>query len=187
MKRASILLFLLVVCHFTIMPAQTAAPKPDPEFQKLTFLVGRWIEDGEYKAGPWGPAVKIKGEWRYDLLLNGFVLQGHCTEKSAEGVVNYLEIDEFDNVTKKITDSVAGDDGSRLSGNIVFSGKTPAWVGTFVIGGKPVQFREPFEFSANLMSGTAKGEFSEDGKTWAPFFEGTFTKVKSEPKKQSSK
>lgn len=187
MKRASILLSLVVVCFFSTMQAQTAAPKPDREFQKLNFLVGRWIEEGEYKAGPWGPAVKIRGEWRYEFLLNGFVLQGHCTEKSAEGVVNYLEIDEFDNVTMKIADSVAGDDGSRLSGNIVFSGKTPAWVGTFVIGGKPYQFREPFELSADLKSGTARGEFSEDGKTWAPFFEGTFTKLESPPKKQARK
>lgn len=178
MRRVSILLSPLVVCLFTTMQAQTDAPKPDPEFQKLKVLVGRWTEDGEYKAGPWGPAVKIKGEWRYEFLLNGFVLQGHCTEKSAEGVVNYLEIDEFDNTTKKIADSVAGDDGSRYSGNIVFSGKTPTWVGTFVIAGKPYQFREPFEVSADLMSGTAKGELSEDGKTWVPFFEGTFTKVK---------
>jgi hypothetical protein len=78
---------------------------------------------------------------------------------------------------------VAGDDGSRYSGHIVFSGKTPIWIETFVVGGKQYQYREPFELSADLMSGTAKGEISEDGKTWMPFFEGTFTKVVPSVKK----
>ena len=183
MKRIGLLFWFLVVCFVPVALAQTAEPKPDPEFQKLKVLVGRWVEDGEYKAGPWGPGVKIKGEWTYEFLLNGFVLQGHCTAKSAEGEVHYLEIDEFDNTTNKIADSVAGDDGSRYSGNIVFTGKTPTWVGTFVIAGKQYQFRDSFELSSDLISGTAKGELSEDGKTWVPFSEGTFTKAKPAAKK----
>lgn len=168
----------LAVTAFSIRPvhAQTPAPKPNPEFMKLQVLIGHWTYDGGYKSGPWGPATKIKGEWTYEFLLNGFVLQGHCTEKSAEGEVHYLEIAEFDDIAKRIADSVAGDDGSRYSGHIVFSGKTPIWIETFVIAGKQYQFREPFELSADLASGTAKGEISEDGKTWMPFFEGTFTK-----------
>ena len=183
MQRISPLFSVLIICFVTLAQSQAPVPRPDPEFKKLQVVVGHWMEVGEYKAGPWGPAVKIKGEWTYEFALNGFVLQGHCTEKSAEGVVHYLEVDEFDAITKKIVDSVASDDGSRISGSIIFSGKNPVWVGTFVIGGKPYQFREPFELSADLMSGTAKGEFSEDGKTWVPFFEGTFTKVKPAPKK----
>jgi len=85
MKRISIGLSLLVVCLVTSVQAQAPAPQPDPEFKKLQVLVGHWTYDGEYKAGPWGPATKIKGEWAYQFILNGFVLQGHCTEKSAEG------------------------------------------------------------------------------------------------------
>jgi len=109
MKRISIGLSLLVVCLVTSVQAQAPAPQPDPEFKKLQVLVGHWTYDGEYKAGPWGPATKIKGEWAYQFILNGFVLQGHCTEKSAEGETHYLEIDEFESVTKKIVDSVATD------------------------------------------------------------------------------
>lgn len=182
-RRISVVPFLLVVCIVTNAQAQTAAPKPDPEFQKLQVLVGRWIEDGEYKAGPWGPATKIKGEWTYEFILNGFVLQGNLTEKSAEGETHYLEIDEFDNAAKKIVDSVVGDDGSRFSGTIVFSGNVATWLGTFVLAGRQYQFREPFILSPDLMSGTAKAEFSEDGKKWMPFFEGTFTKIGSTQKK----
>jgi len=186
MKKIAILSSLLAVCFVIAMQAQTA-PRPAPEFKKLQVLIGHWTYDGEYRAGAWGPATKIKGEWTYQFILNGFVLQGHCTEKSAQGEVHYLEIDEFDNAAKTIVDSVAGDDGSRFSGTLVFSGKTPVWVGTFLIGGKPYQFREPFEISEDGLTGTARGEISEDGKIWTPFFEGTFTKVKPAEKKQASK
>ena len=183
MKRICLVFTFLFVSLVAPAQSQDATHQPDVEFNKLQVLVGHWTYNGEYKSGPWGPATKIKGEWMYEFVLNGFILQGHCTEKSSEGEIHYLEIAEFDSFAKNIADSVAGDDGSRYSGRIVFSGKTPIWIETFVIGGKQYQFREPFELSADLMSATAKGEISEDGKTWMPFFEGTFTKVVPSVKK----
>jgi hypothetical protein len=184
LKKAAILTTLLTVCFVIAAEAQTAAPKPDPEFKKLQVLVGHWTYDGEYKAGPWGPATTIKGEWTYQFVLNGFVLQGHCTEKSAQGVVHYLEIDEFDQSAKKIVDSVAGDDGSRYSGSVVVSGNTVTWAGTFYLDGKPYQFREPMVCSADFTNCPAKAEISTDGKTWVPFFETTFIKAKPAAKKK---
>jgi len=178
MNRFSLVMFVLAGCLVTALHGQTPAPKPDPEFKKLQVLVGHWTYDGEYKPGPLGAGAKIKGEWTYQFILKGFVLEGHATEKADGGETHYLEIDEYDPGSKKISMSMCGDDGSRYSGVIISSGNTLTWEGRFAVGGKEYKFREPFVMSADLMSGTARGEISIDGKTWVPFFEGKFTKIK---------
>ena len=163
--------------------SQAQAPKPDPELKKLQVLVGHWTYDGEYKAGPLGPGSKITGEYTGHLILKGFVLQGETIEKGAMGVTRSLEINAYDPVNKNFTSNIYGDDGSRFWGTVAVSGNTLTWKGKYVVEGKQFQFKEPFILAPDLMSATAKGEISVDGKTWIPFFEAKWTKTKPAPKK----
>lgn len=185
MQRITVLFSLLVVCLVTTLQAQT--PKPDPEVQKLHVLLGHWTYEGEYKPGPLGPGGKITGVYDTRMILGGFFLQAQETEKGAMGTTHNLEIDSYDPVNKNFISNLYQSDGTKFSGTLTVSGNTITWAGTWVIGGKEYQFKEPLVLAGDSMSGMAKGEISADGKTWMPFFEGTFSKVKSAPKKQASK
>jgi hypothetical protein len=181
MKRTVVAVALISLLFASA--AQAQAPKPDPELKKLQVLVGHWTYDGEYKAGPLGPGSKITGEYTGRMVLKGFFLQGEIIEKGAMGETRSLEINAYDPVNKNFISNTYSDDGSRFWGTVTVNGNTLTWEGKYVVAGKQFQFREPFILAPDLMSATAKGEISVDGKTWIPFFESKYIKLKSTPKK----
>jgi hypothetical protein len=185
MQRFRILPLLMVACFATALLAQapSSAPKPNPELNKLSVLLGHWTYVGEYKPGPFGPGGKITGVYEAQKILDGFFMQAHFTEKGAVGEFHGLEVDGYDPVNKNIASTVYQNDGSTFSGTVSVAGNTVTWAGKFVIEGKEYQFREPFVLAPDLMSATAKGDISVDGQTWTPFFEAQYTKAKPAPKK----
>ena len=184
MKQVAVLVVLLIAGFVSTVIAQGPgqAPKPDPEFQKLEMLVGRWTYDGEYKPGPLGAGGKITGEYTAKFILNGFALEAHTTEKGAMGETRYLEIDSYDAAKQKIAFHVYTDNGSGNSGTISVNGNTVTWEGKLVAAGQEYRFRVPIVFAADRRSATTKAEISSDGKSWAPFFEFKYRKSKTAPK-----
>jgi hypothetical protein len=183
MKRFVIALSVAALIYPVVASAQTPAPKPAPELKKLQVLVGHWTYEGEYKAGPLGPGGKITGEYTGQMILGGFFLRGQSTEKGTMGETRFLEIDGYDPVNKNYVSTMYGDDGSTFSGVVTVSGNTLTWAGKFTVAGKQYLFKEPFILAPDLMSATAKGEISVDGRTWTPFFEAQYAKAKPAPKK----
>jgi hypothetical protein len=182
MKRTAALISVLVVC--LLGAAQAQAPKPDPSLQKLKPLVGHWTYEGEYKPGAWGPGSKIKGEYTARYILRGFALEALSVEKSADNEVHFFEIDAYDSVSKNTSTNVWSDAGTSFTGTISVVGNTITWEGTVVEGEKQFRLKEPIVVSPDSMS--TKGEISTDGKTWSPYFEATYTKVKPAEKKPPS-
>jgi hypothetical protein len=183
MKRISILLLLLVVCFATAMQAQAPAPKPDPELKKLSVIVGHWTYEGEFKPGPLGPGGKVTGDWTAQMILGGFFLQGRFTEKGPAGEARGLRIYGYDPVNKNFPVQGYGDNGSTLSGVLTLTQNTYIFTGKLVVAGKQYQFKGTFVLAPDLASATQKAEISVDGKTWTPWFEEKFTKVKPAAKK----
>lgn len=193
MKRIAFLSSLLAVCFAIAAQGQTAVPKPNPEFMKLQILVGHWTFDGEYKPGYWGPGGKIKGEYTAQFILKGFALEAHTVERAAEvekpvaektaEEARFLEIDAYDPAAKNITFAVWSDADTTYSGVITVTGNTISWEGKVVADGKEYRVKEPLVFSDDRMRATTKAEISTDGKTWQPYFEGKYTKVKPVAKK----
>jgi hypothetical protein len=188
MQRFHILLLLLVACFASAVSAQTpaAAPKPDPEFKKFAdHRVGHWTYEGEYKPGPLGPGGKVTGTSTYQMILGGFFVERRDTEKDAKGVESQdLALDGYDPVNKNFTTTEFGDDGGIYSGVFTLSGNTGTWSGKSIsVAGKQYSFRGTTIYAADWMSSTNKGEVSSDGKTWVPFSEIKYTKVKPAPKK----
>jgi len=159
------------------------APKPDPEVEKLHFWVGRWKYEGEYEAGPLGPAGKHTGEMTFQMILGGCFLQGHGTEKGPMGEWRFLAIFGYDPVNKNYLDHVYLDNGSCLIGAYTLSGNTWSWAAKWPVGEKEYQARGTHILAADLMSMTDTAEISADGNTWTPLREGKWTKAKLTPKK----
>jgi len=182
MRRISLLSSFFIVCFAIAVQAQTAAPKPYPELQKLHPYIGHWTYEGEYKPGPLGPGAKFTGEYESKMILGGFLYQAHFTEQGASGVAKGLEIDGYDPVNKNIFAGWYTDDGGRFSGVMSVSGNTLDFSGKATLAGKEYLARVTFVLAADQMSATFKGDISTDGKTWVPFEEGKWTKVKPEKK-----
>jgi Protein of unknown function (DUF1579) len=178
MKRIGIVVGLFVLVFAVSLWAQAAAPKPAPELNKFDFAVGHWTYIGEYPAGPMGPASKVTGELTINKILGGFFFQNQGTEKGPLGVSHVIEIFGYDPANKNYFSTEYHEDGSMMSGAYVFVGNTFAYTGKSTAG---AMFKMTMTVAADQMSFTAKGEISIDGKTWAPFFEGKYTKTAPAP------
>jgi hypothetical protein len=185
MKRITILLFLSVFCFTAAMQAQAPAPAPkvDPALKKLHVWVGHWTYEGEYQASPLGPGGKATGDWRGQMVLGGFFLQGQLTEKGAAGETRILYIAGYDPVNKNFPTQLYYGDGSRFSGVLTIAGNTRTYEGKWSVAGKQYQLKVSFMLGPDLTSETEKAEFSADGKTWTPFLEAEWTKTKPPAKK----
>jgi len=183
MKRIAFLVGLVVLVFAVSIWAQTQAPKPDPELKKLDIMVGHWTYEGEYKAGPGGPNGKAKGEDRIQWILGGFFLQDQEIETGALGDARMAVLFAYDPVKKNIVISGLMNDGGPVSGIVEISGETITLDGKVVLGGKESLLRNTYVVAADRMSMTQKVEMSADGKTWTPFFDALYTKVKPAPKK----
>ncbi len=181
MKRFAFVVGLVLLVFAVSIWAQTTAPTPDPELKKLSALVGHWTYEGEYKAGPMGPGGNAKGDELIQWIHGGFFLQDLEIEKVAMGETRMAFIYAYDPVSKNIVCSGLGIDGSKISGIVTVSGNTIILEGTFLVAGKENFVKSTLVAAADLMSMAQKAEISADGKTWTPFFEGNWIKVKPAP------
>jgi hypothetical protein len=185
MQRFQILLLLLVACFATAVSAQTPAPapKPDPELKKLA--VGHWTYEAEYKPGPLGPGGKATGIRTFQMILGGFFFERRDAEKDAMGAESQaLAIIGYDPVNKNFTVSYFDDGGGTYSGVFTVSGNTVTWSGKSIsVAGKQYPLRGTVIKAADWVTYTETAEVSSDGKTWVPFYEIKYTKVKPTPKK----
>jgi len=183
MKRFVIAISLVFLVFAVFAWAQTPAPKPGPEHQKVRIFAGHWTYEGEYKPGPWGPGGKVSGEYTAQPILGGFFVQGHWTEKGPLGETRGFETFGYNPATNNYLQSQYADDGSIAAGSITVNGNIWSYSGITFFAGKRYELRNTLTFAADLMSMVMKGELSADGNSWTPFMDFTFTKVKATPKK----
>jgi len=177
MKRLAIAVWVLVLVFAVSFWAQTTAPKPGPEHQKVKMFVGHWTFAGEYKPGPWGPGGKSTGEETVEMVLGGFFVQGHYVEKGASGETHGFETFGYNPATNNYLQSQYIDDGSMGSGAMTVNGNTWNYSGITFFTGKQFKTRYTMTFASDLMSMVMKTELSADGNSWTPFSDFKFTKV----------
>jgi hypothetical protein len=183
MRRIVVYVCMPVLVFAVAIIAQTQAPKPGPEHQKVRIFVGHWTYEGVYKPGPWGPGGKATGEETVELVLGGFFVQGHVVEKGASGETRGFETFGYNPATNNYLQSQYMDDGSMASGAMTVNGNTWDYSGITSFAGKQYKTRYAMTFATDLMSMVMKMELSADGNSWTPFGDFKFTKVKPAPKK----
>lgn len=139
-----------------------ALPKPGPEVQKLAVLVGKFTNEGETKAGAFGPnspAMKIKGTDECRWTADGFGLL--CTETIDIGGRKETETDVifYDPISKKYENHGITNVGETNNQTGTVSGNTWTWVGQGSLGEKVFHTRYVMKFVSK-----ASYEYTED---WA--------------------
>lgn len=177
MKRLTIVTVAVALCTAVMTLAQ-APPKPGPEHQRLAAFVGSWTFAGEMKPGVMGPGGKMSGTDTVTWLPGGFFVERRFQYKSPAGDMRGMEILGYDAGKKSYTYNFFDNMGTMGAGTLTHSGSTFSATGTASSGGQVMHERCTLAFGAGNATMTVKCEVSTDGKTFAPFIEGTATRAK---------
>jgi hypothetical protein len=163
---------------------QNSAPDPGPETQRLGTLVGRWRSEGYVVADP---PVPITGTDIYEWLPGGFFLVHHVDVVVGEQKVQGIEIiGEYDPATDSFTGRAYDNRGNIT---IMRAKVDDQGVWTFTGGGEIAPAAQPspddasgavrstLTVSPDRSNMTAKWERSDDGSTWQPWMDMTFTRM----------
>ena len=179
MNRLSILsvCLCLFVTVTAIGQAPTPLPKPGPEHKRLESFVGTWTYEGEAKKNAFGPAGKITGTDVFEMLPGGFAVIHRWDEKNPLGSLKGTEIWAYDPIKKTYTMNYFTNLGEVGSGTFTINGNTvTATSSGITYEGKMGYGRGTWTLSPTTI--TVKWDASSDGKTFAPSFEGRWTKTK---------
>jgi hypothetical protein len=160
------------------------APTPSPETQRLGALVGRWRSEGHIVADP---PVPIHGTDIYEWLPGGFFLVHHVDVVIGKRKVQAIElIGEYDPTTGSFTGRAYDNQGNIT---IMLARVDEQGVWTFTGGGDVAPVARPsstdasgavrstLTVSPDRNSMTARWERCDNGATWQPWMDMTFTRM----------
>ena len=168
---------LLAFVGTSLSQEQAKTPKPGPEYESLKYFVGKWNFEFEMKQSAFGPAGKVEGTDRNEMMPGGFFLISHSKGKGTMGEIRGLSIFGYDANEKVYTYYSVNNWGEHELAKGTVDGTTWTWNAESEIGGKDVKTR----FTVNQVSPTfytMKFDASSDSTSWATVMEGKATKVK---------
>jgi hypothetical protein len=150
--RTRLLSSLLACASSLIMvraQSQPAPPRPSPEVKKLAVMVGRFTNEGEVKAGAFGPnspALKVSGTDECKWTAGGLGLV--CTETVDIGGTKETETDVayYDPISKKYEYHGIRNTGETNNQTGTVSGDTWTWLGQGSLDKKVFHTRYPMKF-----------------------------------------
>jgi hypothetical protein len=161
-----------------------SVPTPSPTTRRLGALVGRWRSQGHIVGDP---PVPITGTDIYEWLPGGFFLVHHVDVVVGEQKVQAIEIiGEYDPAMDSFTARAYDNQGNVT---IMRAKVDDQGVWTFTGGGDIAPAAQPssadtsgavrstLTVSADKNSMTARWERSDDGATWQPWMDMTFTRM----------
>jgi hypothetical protein len=179
MRSLTTFLSFLLVCGSILIMAraqsQETLPKPGPEVKKLAVMVGRFTNEGEVKAGAFGPnspAIKVSGTDECKWTAGGFGLV--CTEIVDIGGTKEIETDVvfYDPITKKYEYHGIRNTGETNNQTGTVSGDTWTWLGGGSLDGKVFHTRyimkvlssDSYEYTEEWGEGEKPMELGMSGK-----------------------
>jgi len=153
--RIRLLSSLLACASSLIMvraQSQSAPPKPSPEVKKLAVMVGRCMNEGEVKAGAFGPnspALKVSGTDECKWIADGFGVL--CIETVDIGGTKEIETDVayYDPISKKYEYHGIRSTGETNNQTGTLNGDTWTWLGEGSLGEKAFHTRYIMKLVSN--------------------------------------
>ena len=160
------------------------APAPSPQTQRLGALVGRWRSEGHIVGEV---SVPITGTDTYEWLPGGFFLVHHVDVVIGDQQVQAIElIGEYDPTTDAFTARAYDNQGNVT---IMQTRVDEQGVWRFTGGGDVAAVARPasadasgavrstLTISPDRSGMTARWERSDDGASWQPWMDMTFTRM----------
>ena len=173
----SFLTFGMVCVLMLTAGAQGQSPAPGPEHKRLEVMAGNWAFEGDVKAASAGPAGKVTGSDR-NQMLGGFFLDRQVEETGPMGKATGRMMIGYDPVKKAYITSGYDSMGGFASGTVNVSGNTWTFLTSGVAAGKSTQDRCTLTFAAGNNAFTVTCQTSADGKAFNPSFEGRWTRAR---------
>ena len=161
-----------------------SAPAPSPQLRRLGALVGRWRSQGHIVGDP---AVPITGTDVYEWLAGGFFLVHHVDVVIGDQQVQALElIGSYDPATDAFTARAYDNLGNitimqaRVDGQGVWrftGGGDVAPVARPAAADAGGAVRSTLTVNPDRAGMTARWERSDDGVSWQPWMDMTFTRM----------
>jgi pimeloyl-ACP methyl ester carboxylesterase len=144
-------------------------PEPDPALRCLDVFVGKWNTEGQLRATPSSPAIKIIGTDTYEWLTGGFFLVHRVDVRMGDEEVKSVEIIGYDDSSQTYPMHSFDNKGSYdlLQASV--------HDGTWIITGKSIRFTGAFSDDGNIIMGN--WELLTDGSNWSPWMEVKLTRV----------
>lgn len=145
------------------------SPGPDPALKRLDVFVGKWNTEGQIRAAPPNPAVKISGTDIYEWLPGGFFLVHRVDVRMGDEEVKAVEIIGYDASSQTYPMHSFDNKGNYdlLQANVHDR--------TWTIIGKSMRFTGVFSDDGNTITG--HWEQLIDGSNWLPWMEVKLTRV----------
>jgi hypothetical protein len=176
--------WLLLLSAGSVQAQTQERPKPGPEQKKLEVWVGEWKYEGSAKDSPLGPGGKFAGKQTARMILGGLFLETRWEDKGTYGgqemILQGIDVQWYDALTKKYVDHAFDNDGSASTGVTTVNGNTWTSMSTRTdTKGKTFKVKGTSTLSSDGKTCAASAEVSaDDGKTWTPLWELTLKKVK---------
>jgi len=170
MKRTVLVVGLMFLLFAIAAQAQAPAAKPGAEHEKLGVFVGSWKWQGAYGASPLGPAGNVVGTSECTWFEGGFQVVCQGTEKDSEGSYKFMRIRGWNPQEKGHEWYFIDSRGTMSFIRVTASGNTWTGLSDRTVGAKSYQIRLTATVSSPTLI-TYKQEYSEDGKTWAVYYE----------------
>lgn len=163
----------LAVVSCIALTAQ-APPKPSAEHQRLAYFVGQWTNQGEMKAGPFGPGGKTMSTDTCEWFEGQFAVICRSEGKSPLGPMKSLGIMSYSAEEKVYTYYATDNSGMTMTTVQRGTVKGDTWTLT---GGQKVKVRVTLK-EVSPTSYTFMLEMQDADGKWAPMMESTSTKSK---------
>ena len=119
--------------------AQSAMPKPGPEYQRLAYFAGTWTFTGEAKAGPMGPAGPITNRETCEMMDGGFALVCRAEGKGPGGPTKSVSIMTYDMAKKAYTYTAAGSGAPVFTALGQVAGPVWTWTSEMSMGAETMK------------------------------------------------
>ena len=169
------LLFVAHVCLYVSARAQTAAPTPGPELQKLAYFIGTWHAEGEMNVTMFGPAGKVTNVTRNEWMLNKFFYLTHHEEHNPSGTFQMVSVTGYDPEKKKYVQYDFDMQGGTGRTEGTFDGTTWVWTSEFNANGKTIKSRGTTK-PTSATSYDFTWEIAPEGSDWVLVQKGKATK-----------
>lgn len=157
--------------------AETPAPKPGAEHQKLHYYLGRWSIKSDSKASPFGPAGKNSGTQVVEVGPGGFTIVFRSNIRTPAGPIQGLGLMGYDVGDKAYTYYGCDSTGDCGSGKGTIQDKTWSWTTEDRVGGKVIKGHFTLD-ETSATSYTYKYEMQGDDGAYSVVEEGKATKSK---------